>query len=336
LAGRERCRSVIENSFALGGVCLRGLTRGVGSVLPLVSMRLGDGFEEVERARVAQHILRAEAFALRRKVRLRPLQRLARQLLLRELAVYRKRGRFPKNHGLVEPTPSFVDAEGSRCAVAHLLEASGEGALVQRIAHRRNHARVADLVDEARLVAWLDVAGLSLEEAALIQPSYCFHRGGCVCNVRRSGYFEAVTTTKVVDGICSAQVNAIRGKPSQTSVLVGNIVRVRGLSDQEVGTEIVVSGTVERYTDGNIIFSATAFPLRCAEGTPALSKEQYLQAVLADDCEATLDTFGDWTPPCSDGCGCRAVGRIGAPTTLGIVLSLLGLAVARRMQRVSP
>jgi hypothetical protein len=64
------------------------------------------GIGDVEQTRVAQHILRAEAYAGRRKARLRPLQRLARKLLLRELAAYRAKGRFPKNRDFVEPTPS--------------------------------------------------------------------------------------------------------------------------------------------------------------------------------------------------------------------------------------
>lgn len=287
---------------------------------------------EVEQARVARHILRAEAYAGRRRVRLRPLQRLARKLLLGELAAYRANGRFPKNHDFVEPTPYFVDAEGTRCAVAHLLNASGESDLVQHIARRRNHARVAELADEARLIAWLDVAGLSLEEAALIQPSYCFHRGGCACDSQSSGYFEVVTTAKTNDTLTPARVDAIHGAPTATTVRVGDTVLVRAAwGAPEVGTELVASGDAQRDANKRLYFQGKTFPLSCDEDTPALSKEQYLQAALSDDCKATLDTFGDFTPPC-DNCGCRAVGR-GSPTTLGIVLSLLGLAIGRRMQR---
>jgi hypothetical protein len=295
---------------------------------------LSPGIGEVEQARVAQHILRAEAYAGRRRVRLWPLQRLARKLLLRELAAYRENGRFPKNREFVEPTPYFVDAEGTRCAVAHLLDASGESDLVQLIAQRRNHARVAELADEARLIAWLDVAGLSLEEAALIQPSYCFHQGGCVCNTRSTGYFEVVTTAKTSDGLTHARVDAIHGAPHATTVQVGDMLLVRAWGDLEIGTELVVSGDSERGANGKLHFRGRTFPLSCGTDTPVLSKEQYLQAVLSDDCMATLDSYGDWTPPCGPGCGCRAVGR-GSPTALGVVLSLLGLAIGRRMRRVS-
>jgi MYXO-CTERM domain-containing protein len=285
----------------------------------------------VERTRVAQHIFRAETQARRRKVRLRPLQRLARALLLRELAHYRARGRFPKNRDFSALTPYFIDAEGTRCAVAHLLDASGEPSLVERIARQRNHARVAELANEPRLVAWLDAAGLSLEEAAQIQPSYCFDRRGCVCDGRASGYFEVSTSDAPKSGVVTARVEAIHGTPSEDKLQIGDEVRVEVGPSVELGTELVVSGYAAHYEQGEPIFRGTTFPYSCGGGSPELSKEQYLQAVLADDCEAKLDAFGDWDPPC-DGCGCRAVGP-GSATSWGVVAALLGLAISRRMQR---
>jgi hypothetical protein len=67
---------------------------------------------------------------------------------------------------------SSVDAAGTRCAIAHLIEAAGEGALVAEIARTRNNAWVREPADDPRVVAWLDANGLTLEEAARIQPSY--------------------------------------------------------------------------------------------------------------------------------------------------------------------
>jgi hypothetical protein len=131
-----------------------------------------------------------------------------------------------------------------------------------------------------------------------------------------------------------ARVDAIHGTPSATTVQVGDMVRVTGWGDLEVGTEVVASGDIQRDKNDKVYFQGKTFPFSCGEGTPELSKEQYLKAVLSDDCKATLDTYGDWTPPCDGSCGCRAVGR-GSPTTLGVVLSLLGLAIGRRMRRVS-
>ncbi len=112
-----------------------------------------------ERRRVQRHLRRAERSARRAPVAaLDPMRRLVRALLLDELAAYRARGLFPRNLDAPGRTPVFVDALGTRCAVAHLLDASGESALVDAIAARRNLATVDELADEARLAAWLHAA----------------------------------------------------------------------------------------------------------------------------------------------------------------------------------
>ena len=61
-------------------------------------------------------------------------RRAAREARIAELRAYRDRGVFPHNHDFGRtPTPYFVDPEtGVRCAVAHLLEASGRGDVVRR------------------------------------------------------------------------------------------------------------------------------------------------------------------------------------------------------------
>ena len=100
-------------------------------------------------------------------------QRAARAQHIAELARYRVRGVFPHNHDYRDRRmPYFVDEHGTRCALAHLIEESGEGALVERIRSTRNNAYVAELADDRPLLAWLDDAGLSVAEAARIQPAY--------------------------------------------------------------------------------------------------------------------------------------------------------------------
>jgi hypothetical protein len=75
----------------------------------------------------------------------------------------------------------FVDAHGTRCAVAHLLDVSGQGELVRHIAATQNIARVRELARLPELRAWLGAAGLSVEDAARIQPEYCFQSEAEVC-----------------------------------------------------------------------------------------------------------------------------------------------------------
>lgn len=100
-------------------------------------------------------------------------QRAARTAHLRALEAYARAGRFPRNHGEAPgPTPIFVDRDGNRCAMAHLIEASGRADLAGRVARTDNLICILDLEADPELTAWLERAGLSLEEAARIQPAY--------------------------------------------------------------------------------------------------------------------------------------------------------------------
>ncbi|HEX7336720.1 MAG TPA: nuclear transport factor 2 family protein, partial [Gemmatimonadales bacterium] len=68
--------------------------------------------------------------------------------------------------------PFFRDSDGVPCAMAYLIDRSGRADLVDRVALTRNNAFIAELADDPDLRAWLDSAGLSVAEAARIQPGY--------------------------------------------------------------------------------------------------------------------------------------------------------------------
>jgi len=55
-----------------------------------------------------------------------------------------------------------VDPDGTRCALAHLLDIGGQAELVQQIAGRNNNARVRELAASAELTTWLRASGLTL------------------------------------------------------------------------------------------------------------------------------------------------------------------------------
>ena len=140
----------------------------------------------LERARLRAHfkVVLAE-LAARDVSDLTPAQRAQRTRLLVELAVYAQKGRFPKNRDFRgERRPYFVDASGTRCAMAHLIESTGERDLVARVGREANHARVHELAADVALRAWLSSVGLTVDEAARIQPSYCFATPAyeCVCD----------------------------------------------------------------------------------------------------------------------------------------------------------
>ena len=102
-----------------------------------------------------------------------PSQRKARATLIGWLQEYRDAGKFPRNDRFPElAMPFFRDGHGVLCAMAYLIERSGRRELIDRVALTRNNAFIPELADDSELRAWLDSVGLSLAEAARIQPSY--------------------------------------------------------------------------------------------------------------------------------------------------------------------
>jgi hypothetical protein len=124
-----------------------------------------------EDTRIAHHIAGAET----------PL-RARNHPLLPVLEEYRRAGRFPRNRTSREWTPVFVDEGGTRCAMAHLLEHVGAHDFVRRVASMHNLARIHDLRADRELLHWLLVLGITLEEAARIQPAYCMLPSDCYCS----------------------------------------------------------------------------------------------------------------------------------------------------------
>jgi hypothetical protein len=97
---------------------------------------------------------------------------IARYVQLQRLTVYRERGLFPINESqALEQVPIFVDRHDTACAVGHLMRRSGWAAAVASIVASHNYVYVPD-VDRGPIADWILTSGLTLEEAALIQPAY--------------------------------------------------------------------------------------------------------------------------------------------------------------------
>jgi hypothetical protein len=100
-------------------------------------------------------------------------QRTTRAELIEWLRAYRDAGSFPRNDLFPDRSvPYFRDGRGTLCAMAYLIDRSGRGDLVDRIARTRNNAFIRELADDASLVQWLEGVGLTVAEAARIQPTY--------------------------------------------------------------------------------------------------------------------------------------------------------------------
>jgi hypothetical protein len=104
---------------------------------------------------------------------LTPAQRTARETLIGWLREYRDAERFPRNDRFPDRAmPFFRDSDGVLCAMAYLIDRSGRRDLVDRVASTRNNAFIPELAGDAELSGWLDSVGLSLAEAARVQPTY--------------------------------------------------------------------------------------------------------------------------------------------------------------------
>lgn len=102
-----------------------------------------------------------------------PMQRRARTTLIGWLREYRDAGEFPRNDRFPDRSmPFFRDSRGTLCAMAYLIERSGRRDIVDRVASTRNNAFIAELADDPALRGWLNSVGLSVAEAARIQPAY--------------------------------------------------------------------------------------------------------------------------------------------------------------------
>jgi hypothetical protein len=302
-----------------------------------------------DRVRIATHILAAERAARGAERPRDPLRALVRALLLDELAAYRREGRFPRNVSHPGETPIFVDDVGVPCAVAHLLNASGAHAVTERIARTRNTARVMALANEPALVAWLDAAGLSLAEAAAIQPSYPYAPADCLCGTGTTSvpYFlpaDGVLDAHVVQtsamGDLRVVVDATHGDVG--AYAVGQELALAGLDGSD-GASATTSQRVLVLVDAQTPprdggFATLQAISVNADGewecrypdSPVASLETTVSALTAPSCwDALGEVSPAWTKRVGGGRGC---GVTHDPTngTLAILLAIVTVIASRR------
>lgn len=100
-------------------------------------------------------------------------QKANRRTMIEALKTYRTDGVFPINLEFEgSRVPIFVDHVGTRCAMGHLIDVSGFTSITDFVRDNDNYAKVQDIAEHPALVEWLDIYGMTAEEAALVQPSY--------------------------------------------------------------------------------------------------------------------------------------------------------------------
>ncbi|HEY5939669.1 MAG TPA: hypothetical protein VIT87_02530 [Gemmatimonadales bacterium] len=201
-------------------------------------------------------------------LQLTPAQRTARVTLIGWLREYRDAGAFPRNDRFPNRAmPFFRDGHGVLCAMAYLIERSGRGDLVDRVAATRNNASIAELAGDGELLAWLDSTGLSVAEAARIQPFY----GTLPENEDVST--EYAVTSIVVSGASLATLGFNLFAPSRTTgwagVAAGSAAIIAGAVnlDETGGTDDVA--TVNIIAGGSALVAGIYQLLRLRPEEPA-------------------------------------------------------------------
>jgi len=334
----------------MSSVSLPGALQSLGSRLRSRSLRVG---AQRPRRTPAQVAAAREIARLRRHFRvvlaelrgrdvahLSDAQRGERARLIAELEGYARRGRFPRNLDFpAARTPYFVDAFGTRCAMAHLIESTGAIGLVARVAATRNHALVPELAGDPELRAWLDRFGLTAAEATRIQPSYCFITKAeeCVCEPGISSSSAVAEVTVIgmsADGQKVVRVDAVHGDMSV--IAPGQELGVTTYAD--TGATLLVGLSV-----GDVVGQTQVFELNgdqvapnCGIDVPDLQKDTIVQALLSGDCAGSLKAKDEaWSESIceeEDDGGCAvASGAAGAAgSALPGVLFLAAAVMARR------
>lgn len=216
------------------------------------------GCEQADAQRIQQHLLETWSdLSAHPPPGLTAEQLAARRRNLDELHRYALQGVFPVNRDFEERTPYFIDERGTRCAMADLIEISGGGEFVAKVHRERNNAYVRELADDPALHAWLKANGLTLAEAARIQPTYTrceAWRTTPVCAIAPATAVPVeATITSITDAGVLATVEVVHGTGS--AVTAGQQLNL-GLAED-------FGGFIDVYAPGTRVYTrvtSTGYP----------------------------------------------------------------------------
>ncbi len=126
-----------------------------------------------EQLRIKTHLEYVEQLLIQKDVSdLSALQKKNRKKNIDLLHEYRTAGLFPKNYDYADQRkPCFIDKDGTICAVGYLIENTAGLELAEQINNEYQYAYIYDMnIGDVEL--WVSESGLTLEECAMIQPTY--------------------------------------------------------------------------------------------------------------------------------------------------------------------
>jgi hypothetical protein len=131
------------------------------------------GYTTNEQLRIKTHLAFVEKLLWQKQVsHLTCQQQRNRFEVLRHLHQYIIAGTFPVNEAYPGVRrPCFIDNHGNICAVGYLIEKTAGRAVAEAINREHQYDYVADM-HEPVIARWAHDYGFTLEECAIIQPSY--------------------------------------------------------------------------------------------------------------------------------------------------------------------
>lgn len=161
------------------------MTMKFSTLIPIILFVPSVALANSENKLIQEHLqLVEEGLRLKDVSHLSLEQQQARKQNLDNLRQYWKTGTFPKNTKHPnQRVPYFIDDGGRACAMAHLLIQSGHKEAALQIQLRENNAYVHE-IKSPELATWLKTSGLTINEAAWIQPNYAPEKEcECPCEV---------------------------------------------------------------------------------------------------------------------------------------------------------
>lgn len=125
-----------------------------------------------ETERIQVHLAYVETLLRSAHLQLTTAQTTNRKKILDILHDYWTAGIFPVNRDYPnERRPCFIDANGNICAVGYLIQQTKGHELAETINKKHQYDFLTDM-NEPAIEEWANEYGLTLEECAMIQPTY--------------------------------------------------------------------------------------------------------------------------------------------------------------------
>lgn len=131
------------------------------------------GKDVPDRVRIRTHLIYTEGVLRNRSTdQLSPEQKENRAAYLDFLREYYQEGEFPVNDSHADPRrPTFIDDSGNICAVGYMVEKSLGRDAAEAINEKHKHSFIYE-IDDPAFKEWVKRSGFSIDELAMIQPSY--------------------------------------------------------------------------------------------------------------------------------------------------------------------